>query len=76
MFLLLLAALVLEIPNANGDTKHGEEQFAQRFEAMLVVGLPDGVTADANSGEDKIPPFPFFGLAIADGFQGGELLQW
>ena len=64
---LVFLSLIEEIPNADGNAKDGEEQGTEWFDAMLVVGLPNGVAADANSGEHKIPPLPFpaFGLVSA-----------
>jgi hypothetical protein len=57
---------VLEIPDADGDAKDGEEQFAERLDAVLVVGLPDGIPGDADAGQHKIPPLPF--LSVFAGF--------
>ena len=73
----LLFALVLEVPDADGDAEDGEEEFAKGFDSVLVVGLPNGVAGDANAGEDKVPPFPSFSLldgigSLRKASEGGE----
>jgi hypothetical protein len=54
-----LSALVEKIPNADRNAQDGEEQRVEWLDAVLGIRLSDRITADANTGEDKVPPFPF-----------------